>query len=146
MDIFGVVYMSRATRAMSPAALDQLLLVARANNAMLGITGVLLYGDRRFCQYFEGSRSDVANVYARIRESSLHTDLVELENQQIPERRLRKWFMGFRQAPTSLLQQLSQEQWARERPWLQDHCASSQGMQQLFKFLDEGVGETPPIR
>lgn len=113
MELFGVVYMSRATRPMKPAALDQLLLVARANNAMMGITGVLLYGDCRFFQYFEGKRNDVAQIYARIRESSLHTDLIELENQRIPERRLRKWFMGFRDVPTSLLQQLSQEQWAR---------------------------------
>ena len=146
MELFGVVYTSRATRAMSSAALDQLLLVARANNAMVGITGVLLYGGGRFFQYFEGNRSDVANVYARIRGSSLHTDLVELEYQQIPERLLRKWFMGFREAPTSLLQQLSQEQWARERPWLQDHSANSPGMQQLFKFLEEGVVAPAPTR
>lgn len=146
MELFGVVYTSRATRAMSPAALDQLLLVARANNAMVGITGVLLYGASRFFQYFEGSRSDVDNTYARIRASSLHTDLVELEYRQIPERLLRKWFMGFREAPMSLLQQLSQEHWARERPWLQDHSANSPGMQQLFRFLDEGVIEPTPTR
>lgn len=143
MELFGVVYMSRATRPMKPAALDQLLLVARANNAMMGITGVLLYGDCRFFQYFEGKRNDVAQIYARIRESSLHTDLIELENQRIPERRLRKWFMGFRDVPTSLLQQLSQEQWARELPWLQDHSTSSPGMQRLFTFLDDSQGRTP---
>lgn len=138
MDIFGVVYMSRATHAMSSSALDHLLLVARAHNAMNGITGVLLYGDGRFFQYFEGGASDVAKLYARIRESKLHTDLVELEYRQLTQRLFRKWFMGFREAPASLLQQFSHEQWGRERPWVEDQAMGSPGMRQLLKFLDEG--------
>jgi hypothetical protein len=138
MELFGVVYMSRATRAMSSAALDQLLLVARANNAMIGITGVLLYGDGRFFQYFEGEHKDVVQVYSRILASPLHTDLVELEYRQIPERLLRKWFMGFREAPPSLLQKLSHDDWARERPWVEDQSTESPGMQQLLNFLQEG--------
>lgn len=136
MDIFGVVYMSCATEEISPEALDQLLLVARANNTMMGITGVLIYGDQQFVQYFEGDRSSVDHIYARIRASSLHTDIVELEYRQMPQRLLRKWFMGFRDIPTSLLQQLSQEQWSRERPWLEDQSAASPGLEQLLKFLN----------
>jgi hypothetical protein len=140
MDIFGVAYMSRSTRPMSTEDLDGLLVDARANNAALGITGVLLYGDGRFFQYFEGAQHNVAVVYARIRESKRHHDIVELDYSRLPQRLLRKWFMGFREAPASVLQKLSQQQWSRERPWIEDHSGASAGMQELLKFLDQPSG------
>lgn len=135
MELSGVVYMSRSTRPMTPDDLDHLLLDARSNNAAAGVTGVLLYGDSRFFQYFEGSPSAVADVYARIRGSTLHTELVELEHRQLEQRRFHKWFMGFREVPASVLQKLSQEQWNRERPWAEDHASASPGIQQLLAFF-----------
>jgi hypothetical protein len=140
MDIFGVAYMSRSTGPMSTEDLDSLLVEARANNAAQGITGVLLYGDGRFFQYFEGGQESVATVYARIRQSKRHHDVVELEYGPLPQRLFRKWFMAFRQAPASVLQKLSQQQWSRERPWVEDHSGTSAGMQELLKFLDQHSG------
>ena len=141
MDIFGVAYMSQATRIMSSEDIDSLLVVVRANNATIGITGVLLYGDGRFFQYLEGAQADVDNVYARIYDSKRHNHIVELEYRQISQRLFRKWFMGFREAPVSVLQKLSQQQWSRERPWVEDHSAESPGMYELLKFLDQDNGE-----
>jgi len=139
MDIFGVAYMSQATRLMSSEDIDSLLVDARANNAAIGITGVLLYGEGRFFQYFEGAQVDVASAYARIRDSKRHHHIVELEYRQIPQRLFRKWFMGFREAPASVLQKLSQQQWSRERPWVEDHSIESAGMHELLKFLDDSA-------
>lgn len=135
MEFVGVVYMSRSTRPMTPDDLDHLLLDARSNNAAAGITGVLLHGDSQFFQYFEGSPAAVADVYARIRRSTLHKDLVELEYRQIEQRLFHKWFMGFREVPASVLQKLSQEQWNRERPWAEDHASVSPGIEQLLAFF-----------
>jgi hypothetical protein len=136
MDMIGVVYMSRSARPMQPADLDRLLMDARTHNAEKDVTGVLLYGDSQFFQYFEGHPADVEDVYERIRRSTLHHELVELERRRAPQRFFRKWFMGFRDAPASVIQKLSQEQWKREMPWAQDHSAASPGMQQLMAFLD----------
>jgi hypothetical protein len=135
MDIVGVVYTSRSARPMHSDELDRLLLDARTNNAVAGVTGVLLYGDGQFFQYFEGLEGDVAGVYERIRRSTLHTHLVELERRKTPDRRFRKWFMGFREAPASVIQKLSQEHWQRELPWVEDHASDSSGMLQLMAFL-----------
>ena len=135
MDIFGVAYVSRATRLMSVEDIDHLLVAARTNNATTGVTGVLLFGDGCFFQYFEGDRAGVAHVYERIRDSSLHTELVELEYQRIPRRLFRRWFMGFREEPASLMQTLSQLQWTRELPWVEDHASASVGMEHLLSFL-----------
>lgn len=130
---------------MLPGDLDNLLVDARANNAAMGVTGVLLYGDGQFFQYFEGAERAVAEVYERIRRSRSHTDMVELEYGRIPQRLFRKWFMGFREAPASMLQKLSQLQWSREQPWVEDHSIESAGMQELQKFLSQSSGaHTPP--
>ncbi|WP_458071926.1 BLUF domain-containing protein [Rhodanobacter sp. BL-MT-08] len=145
MDIFGVAYMSQATRIMSSEDMDSLLVDVRATNASIGITGVLLYGEGRFFQYFEGAEADVAGVYARIRDSRRHHQIVELEYRQIPQRLFRKWFMGFRDAPASVLQKLSQQQWSRERPWMEDHSTESPGMHELLKFLDNSVEGDPVV-
>jgi hypothetical protein len=134
MDLVSVVYTSCATKRMTADEIDRLLIDARAKNDTSGITGVLLYGGGRFFQYFEGSREDVAQVYERIRQSRLHKDLVELEHGPIVERIFRKWFMGFREVPASTLQKMVHQQWAKERPWMEDQVAHSPGIQQLLAF------------
>jgi len=136
MEMIGVVYMSRATRPMSSDDLDRLLLEARTHNAVVGITGVLLYGEGQFFQYLEGHSADVERVYEHIRRSTLHTDLVELEKRKITQRLFRKWFMGFRESPASFLQKLSQEEWSREKPPIEARVAVSPGMKLLGEFLD----------
>lgn len=137
MDLFGVAYTSEASGSMSTERLDRLLASARSNNTLVGVTGVLLYGERRFFQYFEGTRCGVDDVYKRIRESHLHGNLVELENQGIPQRVFNRWFMGFREAPASVLQKLHHEQWTRELPWIQGQTAQSPGIRHLLELVAE---------
>lgn len=122
---------------MSAEDIDRLLVSARSNNAALGITGVLLFGGGRFFQYFEGTRHRLDDVYTRIRSSSLHRDLAELEHRQIEQRLFNRWFMAFREAPASVLQRLSQEQWLRERPWIEQHAPQSSGIRYLLELFAE---------
>lgn len=139
MEMFSVVYASRATKELSAEEIDCLLVSARTNNARLGISGVLLYGRKQFFQYFEGTREAIDEVYERIRHSSLHTDIVELESLPISRRLFNRWFMGFADAPESVLQRLSHEQWDRERPWLETRETVSDGMRRLLSFIDEST-------
>ncbi|MDQ6645607.1 MAG: BLUF domain-containing protein [Pseudomonadota bacterium] len=137
MEMVGVVYASRATKEMLPEEIDRLLVSARSYNASVGVSGMLLYGRKQFFQYFEGMRQDVDDVYERVRRSSLHSDILELENAPIPHRVFNRWFMGFSEAPESVLQTLSQEQWSRERPWMESHETTSDGLRRLLAFIDE---------
>lgn len=134
MEFFGLAYTSQASHAMSAEDIDRLLVSARSNNAALGVTGVLVYGEGRFFQYVEGARRDVDEVYRRIRQSRLHHSVVELDHQQIAQRLFNRWFMGFREAPASVLQKLNQEQWSRELPWVEEHAAASPGIRYLLEF------------
>ncbi len=138
MDLFGVAYTSEASRLLSAGDLDRLLVSARSRNSLVGVTGVLLYGEGRFFQYFEGTREGVDEVYARIKGSHLHRNVVELEHQPIPQRVFSRWFMGFRETPASVLQQLSNEQWARELPWVEGQSMPSPGMAHLLALVAGG--------
>jgi hypothetical protein len=139
MHLFGIAYTSRASRPLLTADIDRMLLAARTNNDAVGVTGVLLYGAGRFFQYFEGERAGIDDVYGRIRASSLHTDLIELQQREIPTRLFVSWHMGFREATESAIQQLSQARWTSELPWVRDHAAASEGIQEMLHFLDEAA-------
>jgi hypothetical protein len=136
MAMIGIAYTSRATRSLGSSDLDDLLLGARTSNALAQLTGVLVYGDGVFFQYLEGRDFDVLRTYEHIKRSSLHTEVVELERREIAERLFRNWFMGFREAPASRIQKLSNELWQREAPWATDHALPSAGIRQLLQFFN----------
>ena len=135
MSMVGIAYTSRATRSLGSVDSDHLLLDARTSNALSRLAGVLLYGEGLFFQYLEGRKVDVVEAYERIKRSSLRTDIVEPERQEIAHLLFRKWFMGFREAPATLIQKLSNEQWQREAPWAAYHAKHSPGIRQLLAFF-----------
>jgi hypothetical protein len=73
----------------------ELLKVARANNARLGITGMLLYADGNFVQLIEGPDNAVDALYARISRDPRHTSLLKALDRPITERHYADWTMGF---------------------------------------------------
>lgn len=123
--------------------LDQLLLDARVANELAEVTGALLYGGQRFFQYLEGTRADVEQIYARIARASQHHRLEILEQGRLDKRVFQRWHMGFAHAPQTLVQQLSQAQWRREIPWLEDESAASSGLTRLLAFWKEDAVPTP---
>ncbi len=135
--LHALVYQSRATRPLDAGELDALLLDARVANELAGVTGALLYDGQRFMQYLEGGRADVEQIYARIVRARQHHQLEVLEQGAAEKRLFQRWHMGFASAPQSLVQQLSQAQWRREAPWLEDESASSPGLARLLAFWRE---------
>ncbi|MBD9468958.1 BLUF domain-containing protein [Pseudoxanthomonas sp. PXM01] len=132
--LHALVYQSHATRPMDASDLDVLLLDARVNNELANVTGALIYGNQQFVQYLEGTRADVEQIYARITRASQHHRLEILEQGRVEARRFQRWHMGFSEAPRSVVQQLSQAQWQRDAPWLEDDIASSVGLARLLAF------------
>ena len=123
--------------------LDQLLLDARVANELAEVTGALLYGGQRFFQYLEGTRADVEQIYARIARASQHHRLEILEQGRVDKRVFQRWHMGFAHAPQTLVQQLSQAQWRREIPWLEDESVASSGLTRLLAFWKEDAVPAP---
>ena len=94
--MFSLVYVSSAVKPFSQQALADLLAKSRANNARLGISGMLLYKNGGFMQVLEGEESAVRQLYAKIGESHAHRCMLVLLQQQQATRDFADWSMGFR--------------------------------------------------
>src|SRR5690606_26180612 len=75
--------------------LDDILEGARAKNARLSITGILLYRSGRFYQYLEGPERQVRAVYRDIQADDRHERLRVLLEGPAAARRFTDWTMGY---------------------------------------------------
>ena len=94
--MFYLVYVSSATLPFSAAELFDLLARCRENNAVLGVTGMLLYKDGNFMQVLEGEEATVRALYAKIAGDPRHRNTLLLLQGQGEERQFPEWTMGFR--------------------------------------------------
>ena len=122
----AIVYVSTATTAMSSGALEALLLDARAHNQANDVTGVLLYRDGTFMQYFEGPEPAMHETYRRILGSRRHTRVAELLNDDIDERQFPGWEMALAEPTASEMLALSTARWV-----LHDSGAAAGGRRSL---------------
>lgn len=72
-----------------------ILVQARKNNIMCGITGVLLYDTRFFMQWLEGDRDMVAAVLQHIFTDDRHSHPVILSYHEVDKREFTEWSMGY---------------------------------------------------
>jgi hypothetical protein len=91
-----IVYVSTASRPFSADDLVELLATSRAQNATVGITGMLLYKSGCFLQAFEGPPGVVHKLHRRIERDARHHNLVVLMDEAIDTREFSDWTMGFK--------------------------------------------------
>jgi hypothetical protein len=89
-----LLYASRATQPITPAAHESILEQSRAHNPELGITGLLCYSDDMFIQVLEGGRDEVCELYNTIVRDDRHQGVRILCFEEIRERRFGNWTMG----------------------------------------------------
>ena len=91
----AIAYVSAASWNLPDEQIQRIVSESRRLNALNGITGVLMYCDGNFMQYFEGEEDAVMETFERIRASVSHYQISELMNQPILEREFSDWSMGF---------------------------------------------------
>jgi hypothetical protein len=92
--LMSVLYCSRAAAGMGPREIQAMVDKARAANADLGITGLLIYGSGVFFQWLEGPSEQVRALMARIRQDGRHSQVVEVAfHDTLPERLFPAWGM-----------------------------------------------------
>ena len=138
----SIAYISRATRPLIPEDLDALLMDARLFNAGADVTGVLIFHQGRFFQYFEGPDDGVKAVYRRILESSSHTDIKELLNTEMQRRYFDTWHMGFCEAPETALQELANANWEQSMPITRDEFEGFEGLSLAAYYWNKWSAET----
>jgi len=134
-DLRAIAYVSSATQQlMTVPQLESLLVQARDLNLQSAVTGVLLYSDGNFMQYFEGSEDSVRDTYERIRASRRHRDIIEILNERIAQRSFPDWQMGFAQPAQSELLALSTARWQSMAGEALGSSAISPGLALLQSF------------
>ncbi len=89
-----LLYVSNTARDTPAAELAAILEVSRRNNALLGLTGMLLYIEGGFLQVLEGDERAVRETYDRIRRDQRHWD-TRILLDRAEERAFAGWSMGF---------------------------------------------------
>jgi len=89
-----LLYASRAVDRISQEELLKILSQSRANNPLMGITGILCSSGLIFLQCLEGGRMEVNALYNEIAADPRHNDVVILSYQEISERNFANWSMG----------------------------------------------------
>jgi hypothetical protein len=92
-----IAYISTAKGIVDQALLDSILKVSRRNNAVAGVSGLLVSGGRRFLQVLEGPDQAVLATYARIQADPRHRGFVLVTCQGVSERAFGEWSMAHRE-------------------------------------------------
>ncbi len=92
-----LLYVSNTRPDLSPGVLDDILTASRRNNAMMGITGLLLYIDGGFLQMLEGDELGLRELYGRISADRRHSDPKLMLDREVGEllANFAGWSMGF---------------------------------------------------
>ncbi len=127
-----LMYASRAVPSVDQDALIAILRKSKANNPLIGVTGVLCFSQGIFLQALEGGRSAVNQLYNRIAADPRHTQVELLTYEEVGERRFAGWSMGqvnvSRLNPALLLKY-------SERPALDPYAVSGKVSMALFEEL-----------
>jgi hypothetical protein len=90
-----LLYVSNTVDELGLGDLDQVLTASRRNNAMMGITGLLLFIDGGFLQILEGEERAVRELYTRIAGDPRHRNARLMLDREVPCRAFPEWSMGF---------------------------------------------------
>ncbi len=85
---FESMYVSEFAADAYPGEIADIVRVARATNALTGLTGVLLFDGNLFCQQLEGPETTVGHTIAKIAVDHRHTRFQALHEGPISKKRI----------------------------------------------------------
>jgi Sensors of blue-light using FAD len=135
-----IAYTSRASRDLSSQDVESILRSCRINNALEGITGILIYNGSAFLQVLEGAKRAVDETLARIERDDRHCEIVLRDERDLPVRAFPTWDMAYLHLPNGELLGGEAVRRALDRPVLPEVLALLQFMAQSMP-LAGSVGE-----
>lgn len=91
-----LAYVSSTQTLLTGPDIADLLIKSRANNARLGITGILLYKAGSILQVLEGGEDEVTALFSAIRGDRRHRGVVLLFQRRVESPDFPDWKMAFR--------------------------------------------------
>jgi hypothetical protein len=93
MQLVRLIYSTQLKASTNPNELAHIHNTALSNNPKKGITGTLVFGDDRFIQYIEGSRTEVNHLFRMIASDPRHEEITLIDFSEIVEREFDDWHM-----------------------------------------------------
>ena len=93
--LIHIVYSSAAGVEFGQGELLDLLNVSRANNARVGVTGILLFYKGSFFQVLEGHEPEVRQTYEKVSKDPRHSKMLKIIEGPVEKRAFQDWTMGF---------------------------------------------------
>jgi len=90
-----LLYVSSTSSDIAPGDLDDILTASRRNNALIGISGLLLFIDGGFLQMLEGEERAVRELYTRVAADRRHWNPRLMLDREVASRAFPGWSMGF---------------------------------------------------
>jgi hypothetical protein len=93
--MYSITYRSVCEPSFDEKSILKMLVKAQKKNKNLGITGCLLYHEKKFVQLLEGKEIAVKTVFAAIQEDNRHKEINILHGGAITYRLFNDWSMIF---------------------------------------------------
>lgn len=95
MELKILTYTSWARAGIRPDEVDAILLSARINNPLDGITGVLIFNGTAFMQILEGSEVAIDELTSRLTSDPRHSNMSIRDSRLIETRAFPDWSMAY---------------------------------------------------
>ena len=92
--LIRLLYISRASGAITSTVTGSILESARVHNRVAGITGILCQGQGLYIQILEGERASVNRLYATLIKDKRHQDVELVSIEEIQTRKFPEWSMA----------------------------------------------------
>ncbi len=99
-----IIYASTAVMEFTASDLKTILQVARRNNSLKSVTGMLLYASGSFFQVLEGDEATLMALFTHISSDSRHRNVTKIIQEPIAQRAFGDWTMGFAEIESSELE------------------------------------------
>ena len=92
--VHQIIYTSTPQEGLTHAERDDILRVARRNNARDGLTGILVHGGDQFMQVLEGPRPAIERLVRVLQEDPRHEDMHIVLAHDVAQRDFGPWDMA----------------------------------------------------
>ncbi|MBB1487681.1 BLUF domain-containing protein [Oceanospirillum sediminis] len=95
MYLVRLIYCSTSVQELNINDIEQIIHIAKENNARHNVSGLLCFNRKYFLQCLEGSRTNVNKTYRSILNDPRHNNIVLLEYNEITQREFQQWSIGY---------------------------------------------------
>ena len=128
--IYSLLYVSTSLIAAGDVepTIRALVDFSRDRNALIGITGCLVFARGRFGQYLEGDRRAVELLMSSIQVDPRHCNISILDVDGLASRRFDGWTMGYAGPSYFVEQKIAASM-------IGPNCASAHGVSELLRLM-----------